>query len=106
MRINVSNTSVNSPYPCPSSPAGMNLLSPNSTIRAITINVGDSSVGDVGVNGYLDKVVVNLTGGSTTFNFDPAMDSCKNGGWQTQTRPDGSAFKNQGDCVSYTNTGR
>ena len=84
----------------------MNILSAGSTIRAIAINVGDTSASDLGVNGYLDKVVVNLTGGSTTFNFDPSMDSCKNGGWQTQTRPDGSTFKNQGDCVSYTNTGR
>jgi hypothetical protein len=33
-------------------------------------------------------------------------DGCKDGGWQTLTRADGSPFKNQGDCVSYTNTGR
>jgi hypothetical protein len=27
-------------------------------------------------------------------------DQCKNGGWATFTNP---TFKNQGDCVSYTN---
>jgi hypothetical protein len=32
--------------------------------------------------------------------------ACKNGGWQTLTRADGSSFKNQGDCVSYTNNGK
>ncbi len=26
---------------------------------------------------------------------------CKNGGWQTMHEPDGTAFKNQGDCVSF-----
>ncbi len=33
-------------------------------------------------------------------------DSCKNGGWQTFNRTDGSPFKNQGDCVSYLNNGK
>jgi probable HAF family extracellular repeat protein len=27
-------------------------------------------------------------------------------GWQDLARADGSAFKNQGDCVSYVNTGK
>lgn len=31
---------------------------------------------------------------------------CKNGGWQFVVRPDGSAFKNQGDCIQYVNTGK
>lgn len=31
---------------------------------------------------------------------------CKNGGWQTRTRLDGSTFKNQGDCIQYVKTGR
>jgi hypothetical protein len=30
---------------------------------------------------------------------------CKNGGWQTQFRADGTTFKNQGDCIQYVNTG-
>ena len=32
-------------------------------------------------------------------------DDCKNGGWQSLTRADGSPFKNQGDCIQYTNKG-
>lgn len=33
-------------------------------------------------------------------------DQCKGNGWQNLTRGDGSAFKNQGDCVQYANTGK
>ena len=33
-------------------------------------------------------------------------DECKDGGWQTLSRANGTPFKNQGDCVSYTNNGR
>lgn len=33
-------------------------------------------------------------------------DACKNGGWQTLSRADGSPFKNQGDCIQYVNTGK
>lgn len=32
--------------------------------------------------------------------------ACKNGGWKTMTRADGSTFKNQGDCIQYANTGK
>jgi hypothetical protein len=31
---------------------------------------------------------------------------CKNGGWDTLFRADGSSFKNQGDCIQYVNTGK
>jgi hypothetical protein len=45
-----------------------------------------------------------------TYDFEPFRvatdrDACKNGGWMTLKRADGSSFKNQGDCVSYVNTG-
>ena len=33
-------------------------------------------------------------------------EQCKSGGWRFLTRADGSAFKNQGDCVSYANNGK
>jgi hypothetical protein len=44
----------------------------------------------------------------TVYTYDDVQDKeeCKQGGWQNLTREDGSPFKNQGDCVSYTNTGR
>lgn len=31
---------------------------------------------------------------------------CKDGGWRDLSRRDGSAFENQGACVSYLRTGR
>lgn len=33
-------------------------------------------------------------------------DECKNGGWKLLFRADGTAFKNQGDCIQYVNTGK
>jgi hypothetical protein len=62
-----------------------------------------------GFTGYLDKVTVDVDGDVTIFDFEPFAaaqdkDDCKNGGWQNLRRADGSPFKNQGDCVSYTNT--
>jgi hypothetical protein len=32
--------------------------------------------------------------------------SCKDDGWQSLARSDGSTFKNQGDCIQYANTGK
>ncbi|MFN2623673.1 MAG: hypothetical protein ABR611_12615 [Chthoniobacterales bacterium] len=31
---------------------------------------------------------------------------CKNGGWITHVRPDGSSFKSQGDCMQFINNSR
>jgi len=103
-----------SPYTCPAIPADMDLLSAGSNIRAFALNVGDTSASDVGLDGYLDNVVVNLDGDVTTYDLDPvppppvatSKDECKKGGWQTVFRSDGSAFKNQGDCMQYVNTGK
>ena len=33
-------------------------------------------------------------------------DSCKDNGWQSLVRSDGSTFKNQGDCIQYANNGK
>ncbi len=61
-----------SPYTCPAVPANMNTLSAGSNIRAFALNVGDTSTSDIGLDGYLDKVVVNTDASVTTYNFDPA----------------------------------
>lgn len=42
----------------------------------------------------------------TTFAIPTNKNSCKNGGWRNLVRSDFTAFKNQGDCVSYTNNGK
>jgi hypothetical protein len=64
-----------------------------------------------GFTGFLDKVTVGVGSNETVFDFEPYdvaadKDECKNGGWQNLRRADGTPFKNQGDCVSYTNNGR
>ena len=92
--------------PCPAVPAAMG---PGATLRAFALNVGDTSASDAGLDGYLDNVVVALTAGTTVYDFEPVVttkDECKNGGWANVVRADGTAFKNQGDCVSYTNNGK
>lgn len=61
-----------SPHACPAIPADMDNLSPGSNMRVFAINVGDTSLNDVGLDGYLDKVVVNLdSNGVTTYDFEP-----------------------------------
>jgi len=35
-----------------------------------------------------------------------SKDQCKDGGWQSLSRVDGTLFKNQGDCIQYVNTGK
>jgi hypothetical protein len=61
-----------SPYTCPAKPADMEALSASSTIRAFAINLGDTSVNDLGVDGYFDKVVLDTETKKTTFDFEPA----------------------------------
>lgn len=64
-----------SPFNCPAKPADMDLSSEGSTIRVFAINVGDTSTSDIGLDGYLDKVVVKTTGGETTYDFEPKSES-------------------------------
>lgn len=92
-----------SPYTCPAVPADMDLLSAGSNVRMFALNVGDTSASDVGLDGYLDNVVVTTSSDETIYNFDPALtpatkEECKNGGWMSFNSP---AFKNQGACVSF-----
>lgn len=95
-------TSGSSPYVCPAVPADMDLLSDGSTIRVFALNVGDTSANDVGLDGYLDNVIVDLDSDITTYDFEPIVlpqskDECKQGGWMNFTNP---AFKNQGQCIA------
>jgi hypothetical protein len=60
-----------SPHTCPAVPADMDTLSPGSTLRVFSLNVGDTSANDVGLDGYLDNVVVDASGDVTTFDLDP-----------------------------------
>ncbi len=87
----------------------------------VRIRVSDSwlgvRVGEPYADGYtenIDAFKFGTASGTTTFDFDmvaetptPILvgppthkDQCKNGGWMTFNNP---TFKNQGQCVSYTN---
>jgi hypothetical protein len=44
--------------------------------------------------------------GGSCFPVVTTAAQCKNGGWMTKIRADGSTFKNQGDCIQYVNTGK
>jgi len=61
---------------------------------------GGTAAGSLGRGFLLD----NLSYVSSTPPADG--NSCKKDGWQGVTRGDGSAFKNQGDCIQYVNTGK
>ena len=67
--------------------------------------------GNPGLITAVDKLTLGYGDDSVTYDFEPyrvatTLDQCKNSGWQTTRRADGSTFKNQGDCIQYVNTGR
>ena len=64
---------------------------------------------DSGVAGHV--LSLSYGGECVTYNFElfevaTDANACKNGGWKTLKRADGTAFKNQGDCIQYVNTGK
>lgn len=86
---------------------------PWSTIRAANPNA--VIIGGVGVNQgsgnpaldtNVDALIFGAAGTTDVYNFERVYptptdkDQCKNGGWQ-QVSNNGTAFKNQGDCVSF-----
>lgn len=74
-----------SPFPCPASPAAMGA---GAIVRAVSLNVGDSTASDTGVGGFFDKVVTAIKTGSnihtTTYDFEmtpaPTVTTGGNGG--------------------------
>jgi len=81
-----------------------------SEIRFFRVNVGDTSANDNNLEVALDLVEITFNGNGKLYDFEPYAvaddkDDCKKSGWQSVFRDDGSAFKNQGDCIQYANTG-
>lgn len=65
--------------------------------------------GNGGLVAAFDALVVSF-GTRVVYDFEPYVTAttrevCKGDGWQQVRRTDGSEFRNQGDCVSYVNTG-
>jgi hypothetical protein len=54
----------------------------------------------------IDNTLVDETLFTYELPVPTDKNQCKNGGWMTMGRPDGTPFKNQGDCVSFVNTGK
>jgi hypothetical protein len=79
-------------------------LCPDATVVAFGVNVGTFNPAyDV------ETDLVDFDG--TVYDFEPyqavtAKEQCKDGGWASVTRADGSSFSNQGDCIQYANTGK
>jgi len=73
---------------------------PSAVVQGFGVNIGSNNPG------YIVRTdLFNFNG--TTYNFElynapTDKDQCKDGGWQTFS-PQTGAFKNQGECVSYTN---
>ena len=44
--------------------------------------------------------------GGSCFAVVTNSNQCKKGGWMTRIRSNGTTFKNQGDCMQYTKTGK
>lgn len=96
------------PHVCPAVPSDMDDLSAGSSIRVFSLNVGDTTANDEGLDGYLDNVIVDTNTDVTTYDFEPATvtskEDCKKGGWKTSNTTE---YKNQGDCVSsFASEGR
>jgi len=74
---------------------------PNAVVAGFGVNVGSNN------SSYnVEADLVDFNG--TTYNFEPFQtpsdkDACKNDGYKNLTDQNGAAFKNQGQCVSWTN---
>ncbi|CAN5488022.1 hypothetical protein BH10ACI2_BH10ACI2_16350 [soil metagenome] len=77
---------------------------PSAVVVGFGVNIGSNNPSyDV----YTD--LLNFNG--TVYDFEPFAvatdkDQCKNGGFASVKRSDGSSFKNQGDCIQYVKTGK
>ena len=80
-------------------PGGINSPCPGS----LGVNQGSYNAGIIS---SVDALYVNVSGDTTTFDFEPAVgpptdkDQCKKDGWMTFNSP---TFPDQGTCVSYVN---
>lgn len=103
--------------PIPGAPNRDTFVSWNSIVAANpdAVIVGgfglNQGSGNPGLVSSVDALHFDTPTTSVTYDFEPyhvatSKDACKDDGWRSVTRADGTSFKNQGDCVSYVNTGR
>ncbi len=103
--------------PIPAAPNRDTFVSWNTIVAA---NPNAVIVGGFGVNqgsgnpaltASTDVLTIGTNGECVTYDFEPykvatEASQCKNGGYSSVKRADGSSFKNQGDCIQYVNTGK
>lgn len=81
--------------------ASIEAACPDAVVTGFGVNVGTFNT-----NYDVETDLVDFNG--TTYNFEPYQtpadkDACKDGGWQSLSDQTGNAFRNQGQCVSWTN---
>ncbi len=84
--------------------SGLQAACPSAVAIGFGVNVGT-------FNPSYDVETDLVSFNGQAYDFEPyaiaaSKDDCKNGGWASVFRADASPFKNQGDCVSYTNNGK
>ena len=84
--------------------AQISAICPAAVVAGFGVNIGTNNPG-------YDVETDLFRFNDTIYDFEPfraaaTSDDCKDDGWMTASRADGSPFKNQGDCVSYVNTGK
>jgi hypothetical protein len=85
----------------------------------IAVNPAAVITGGIGVNQGSGNAALTTAvdafaigfGSTTLFDFEPYVTAasraaCKDGGWTTVKRADGTGFKNQGDCVAFVEAGK
>ncbi len=84
--------------------AQINSICPSAVVIGFGVNIGTFNPGyDV------ETDLFDFNG--TVYDFEPYAvardkDQCRDGGYATLHRADGSSFENQGDCIQYVNTGK
>ncbi len=81
--------------------AALKTACPNAVAVGFGVNIGSNNP-----SYNVETDLVNFNG--TTYNFEPYAvasdkDSCKKDGWMNTTDQNGNGFRNQGQCVSWTN---
>ena len=71
------------------------------TVDSILFRTGGIAMPALAGYGFL---IDNLS--LSTSNAPAFPSQCKDGGWATSSRADGTTFTNQGDCIQYVNTGK
>ncbi len=92
--------------PCTASVSGPGLSQSLSVSYTNNVAVGTATASA----SYAGGGNYQASSGNKTFlitaSTPPNANACKNGGWMTWTRANGTTFRNQGDCIQYINTGK